>query len=384
MKRHVIRIVAVVLFIVLLFGLQRLVTPKYMDDILEGSFIEEYYDETTNHDVIMVGDCEIYENFSPITLWEEYGITSYLRGSAQQLIWQSYYMMEESIKREKPKVCVFNVLSMKYNEPQQEGYNRMNLDGMKWSSSKYNAIKASMLPEENMLDYVFPLLRFHSRITQLTESDFTYYLNKKKVTHNGYYMRVDTLPVGEVEWEDETPEDYTFGDNTWYYLDRMRELCEENGTQLVLIKAPSVSPVWYDEYEEQIENYAKEYNLPYINYLELIEEADIDYNTDTYDAGLHMNLSGAEKLAKHLGKYLVENFDLPDRRNEEKFSKVWEEKVAFYYDMKAAQEEELETYGYLKNFGGDGGDIEVDASEETEMDDGEEVEVDEEDWMPIE
>lgn len=352
MKKNIIRVVAVVLFIVMLFGLQRLVTPKYMDDILEGSFIEEYYDETTNHDVIMVGDCEIYENFSPITMWEEYGVTSYLRGSAQQLIWQSYYLLEETLKKESPKVAVFNVLSMKYNEPQQEGYNRMNLDGMQWSQSKYNAIKASMMPNENMLDYVFPLLRFHSRITQLTESDFTYYFNKRKVTHNGYYMRADVLPVGEVEWEEEKPEDYTFGDNAWYYLDKMRTLCEEHGTQLVLIKAPSTSPVWYDEYEEQIEAYAAEYDLPYINYLELVEEVGIDYNTDTYDAGLHMNLSGAEKLAKHLGAYLVEIFGLEDHRNDEAFASVWKEKVDFYYEMKAAQEAELEEFGFLKSFGG--------------------------------
>ena len=30
------------------------------------------------------------------------------------------------------------------------------------------------------------------------------------------------------------------------YLDKMVELCEKNGTQLVLIKAPSFSPVWWD------------------------------------------------------------------------------------------------------------------------------------------
>ena len=41
-------------------GLQRLVMPKYADGILEGAFIREYYDETTPHDVIMVGECEVY------------------------------------------------------------------------------------------------------------------------------------------------------------------------------------------------------------------------------------------------------------------------------------------------------------------------------------
>ena len=52
--------------------------------------IAEYYQEEKNHDVIFVGDCELYENISPQVLWDEYGINSYIRGSAQQLIWQSY------------------------------------------------------------------------------------------------------------------------------------------------------------------------------------------------------------------------------------------------------------------------------------------------------
>ena len=56
--------------------------PKYMEDIQEGAMVGEYYAEAGNHDVIFIGNCEVYENFSPITLWEEYGITYYIRGSA--------------------------------------------------------------------------------------------------------------------------------------------------------------------------------------------------------------------------------------------------------------------------------------------------------------
>ena len=94
--------------VVLLFAvLQRLVQPKYADDILEGNFTAEYYQETTKHDVLMIGDCEVYENFDPIYLWKNYGITSYIRGNAQQLTWQSYYMLEDTLKYEKPKHHTF-------------------------------------------------------------------------------------------------------------------------------------------------------------------------------------------------------------------------------------------------------------------------------------
>lgn len=315
--------------------LQKLLMPKYMTGIVEGAMIAEYYGEEKDHDVIFVGDCELYENISPAVLWEEYGINSYIRGSAQQLIWQSYYLMEETLKYENPKVFVFNVLSMKYNEPQKEAYNRMTLDGMRWSMSKVNAIQASMMPEENFIEYVFPILRFHSRFSELDGDDLTYLFQKDLVTHNGYYMRVDAKPAEDVP-EGRPLGDYQFGENAYYYLDKMVELCEKNGVELVLVKAPSLYPYWYEEWDEQIVAYAEEHGLKYYNFLEDTDEIGLDFSTDTYDAGLHLNLSGAEKLSSYFGNILATECGLKNRRGEEKLEAEWQEKLCAYNaDMEA-------------------------------------------------
>ena len=338
----------VVMFTVLFF-LQKLLMPKYMSDIVEGALTAEYYEETTDHEVIFVGDCEVYENFSPITLYEEFGITSYIRGSAQQLPWQSYYMLEDTLRYENPKVAVFNVLALKYDEPQSEAYNRMTIDGMKFSSSKLGAIQSSMTEQENMLDYLFPILRYHSRWSDLSSDDFKYMFKKDKISHNGYYMRVDVRPAKGFPEPDKLA-DYTLGSNAMKYLDKMRVLCEENGIEFVLVKSPSLCPHWYDEWDEQIEAYAEKYNLDYFNYEKMAEEVGIDYNTDTYDAGLHLNLDGAEKLSRYFGTYLKENYDLTDYREDPEYEKVYEEKIQFYEDMKEAQYKELEEYGEIINY----------------------------------
>ncbi|SCH27804.1 Uncharacterised protein [uncultured Clostridium sp.] len=335
-----------------LWLLQRLLMPKYMGDIVEGALISEYYKETTDHDVIFVGDCEVYENFSPITMWEDYGITSYIRGSAQQLIWQSYYLLEETLEYEKPEAVVFNVLSMKYDTPQKEAYNRMTLDGMKWSKSKVDDIRASMMEDEEFADYVFPILRYHSRWQELTSDDFKYLFTRRPVSQSGYYMRIDVKPAQTFP-KPKKLANYEFGENSWKYLEKMRKLCEEKGIQLILVKAPSLYPAWYDEWEDQIEEYAKTYKLPYYNFLELTDEVGIDFTKDTYDGGLHLNLSGAEKMGAYFGKILREEFQVPDRRNDEKIASVWAEKCAAYYDMEKRQQEELDTYGYLKMFNSD-------------------------------
>lgn len=336
--------------IVCLIGLQRLLIPKYQTGIVEGSMVAEYYEEELEHEVLFIGDCEVYENFSPITLWENYGITSYIRGSAQQLIWQSYYLLEDSLRYETPKVVVFNVLSLKYNEPQSEAYNRMSIDGMRWSASKVKNILASMTEEEHFIEYVFPLLRYHARWSELNGDDFAHFLTKDLITHSGYYMRVDTRAQGR--FPDPTPlADYTLGENAMGYLQAMTDLCAERGIQLILIKAPTEFPHWYDQWDEQVADFAEENGLTYLNFIPLQGEIGLDMSEDTYDAGLHLNTQGAEKMADYFGAWLTEHCDLTDYRSDERYAAVWAEKTARYEAMKQQQYDELAEYGELVSFG---------------------------------
>lgn len=349
-KKISINIGLVLLAIAFLAILQRLFMPKYISEIREGSLVAEYYDEVKDHDVIFIGDCEVFSNISPITLWEKYGITSYIRGSAQQLVWQSYYLLEDTLRYEKPEVVVFNVLALKYNEPQKEAYNRLTLDGMKLSKAKLGAIKASMVEGEDFISYIFPLLRYHGRWNELTGEDFKYIFKKDKISHNGYLMRIDSRPVTVLPTGRKLP-DYQFGENAYKYLDKMTKLCKDNDIELILIKSPSVYPYWYDEWDQQMVEYAKANDLTYINFLEVTDEMGIDYTTDTYDTGLHMNLSGAEKFSDYFGRILSQDFGLKDHRQDPKLAAIWKEKVDFYYEMKADQERELKEYGYLKSYG---------------------------------
>ena len=322
-----------------LWLLQALVMPKYMLENQEGALIGEYYANAGGNDVIFIGDCEVYETFSPVTLWQEYGITSYIRGSPQQTIWQSYYLMEETFRYEVPRVVVFNVLSMKYdtvestgNQTRREAYNRMTLDGMRWSGSKYRSILASMTREERQWDalisYLFPLLRYHDRWSELAWEDFRYLFHREAVSDNGYLMQTGVKPLTDAHVSAPLA-DYTLGDTSWAYLEKMRLLCEEMGTQLVLIKAPVLYPVWWWEWDEQVERYARDHGLLYINMLTYAEEIGINWNTDTYDTGLHLNVWGAEKASVWLGRVLTEQCRIPDRR-EEPVREVWQEKTERY------------------------------------------------------
>lgn len=339
-KKILIGVAAVTILVMLLGVLQALVIPKNSNNHV-ALLTAEYYDHIGGHDVIFIGDCETYESFVPSVLWEEYGITSYIRGNGQQLVWHSYSLLRETFEYEKPKAVVFNVYALKYGKPQSEELNRQVFDGMRWSDAKAEGIRNSMLEDENFAHYVFPLLKYHSRITELESEDFEYmFSSPDPVTDNGYLINTDVRPMTEVQVPRFEHPDDLLPERSMQYLEKIRLLCEENGSELILVKAPTNTKGywWYDEWEEQILGYSKEKKIDYYNFIPKVSEIDIDWQTDTYDQGKHLNVYGAEKLTKYFGKILQEEHGLSSRKNESDTAERWNEYLSEYEKKKKEME----------------------------------------------
>ena len=330
-------VLSVLLVLAIFAGLFALVTrllePKYMTSLEEGSFISQYYGEAGGHDVIFIGDCEVYANFSPMELWRSNGITAYVRGTSQQLIWQSYHILAETLEYETPKAVVYNVNAMRYSEPVSEAYNRLTIDNMRWSEHKVDIINASMTEEEDSLSYVFPILRYHSRFDELTSEDFEYLFTEKDNTWNGYQMHKEIKPLGSLPAK-RVQASYQFGDICYDYLQKMTDLCKEKGIELILIKAPSQYPYWYEEYDAQIVDFAEKNGLAYYNFTRHVEDIGLDFSVDTYDGGLHLNLTGATKMSQYFGSILATEHGLADRRSDPEIAEVYNEKLRLY-DLEA-------------------------------------------------
>ena len=134
------------------------------------------------------------------------------------------------------------------------------------------------------------------------------------------------------------------GDRPMDYLARIADLCKKNDIELVLMKAPIEYPAWYEEWDAQISAFAAERGITYINYMGN-EDIGLDMSVDTYDAGLHLNITGAEKFSVYLGKYLKDNFRLTDYRTDEQAAGLWQSKIEYYDSMRQKQLDEMAANG---------------------------------------
>ena len=329
--KKLIRIIIIVTFFILMFiFFNLLVRPKYETSLIEGSLIRDYYESVKDHEVVILGDCEVYANYSPMEMYKQDGIKAYVRGSSQQMLWQSYYILKETLNYETPKLVVFSVGALRNGiDKNNEAYNRLAIDYMKWSKEKVDIINASMTNKESFLSYVLPILRYHERISSLTSEDFKYLFKSELVSYNGFIINKEIKPVGNLPIKRRLA-NYNFDEVNLEYLDKIVKLCKDNNIKLLLVKAPSLYPYWYDEYEEFIQEYASKNDIDYLNMLELVDEMEIDFSQDTYDGGLHLNLSGAVKNTKYFSNYIKDNYNLTDYSGDAEYNKL----LKTYEEMK--------------------------------------------------
>jgi len=220
-------ILVIALFFASLFFAERLLMPKFVSKVPEGSLIGDYYKcEVYDNKVVVLGDCEAYEAFQPALFYTRTGMWSFVRGTPSQRIWQSYYLAEDTFKHETPEYMILSVQEMQYEDSAKEEYNRMTLDGMKMSFAKLKAIRDSIGKDESFLSYIFPILRYHDRWKELGLEDVKYMFAKPKVSERGYMPDYRVQPMEMLPPESplvlsKLPE------KNMVYLQKLADLCKK-------------------------------------------------------------------------------------------------------------------------------------------------------------
>ena len=250
-------------------------------------------------DLLILGDSEAYTSISPLQLWQETGIPAYNCGQQGQNIVETWSVFTSALRKQHPKMVLLETNLLRRYPGDAEA--------------------AQLILAEQFYRTV-PFLRYHS---------FWKDLGKKRPDDDwvkGFHI------VRDKEFEEEAEggpgKHFAVPPVNLRYLEKIIKRCREEDIQLVLYSAPA--PKEYSRGRiKRIRKLAKRWDLPYLDLNGRTEEIGIDWNTDSYDSGDHLNLSGAERVTHYIGGLLSGSEALPDRR-EEKRRAAWNREAEYY------------------------------------------------------
>lgn len=256
-------------------------------------------------DVLVAGDSESYTSVSPMDLWDRAGIAAYDCGQPGQRIQETYYILKTAFRTQSPKLVLFETNTM-FRDP---GF-----------------LKNVQLSLTEPLAYHFPVIKYHNAWKALFDGP-----GGPKKSYKGFEIRDKVVSYeGDEEYMKETKDKAQIPEVVRIYMEKIKRLCEKNGADLLLVSAPSPKNYNYKKHNS-LEEYARENNLPYVDLNMKFRDIGIDWKLDSYDRGDHLNISGARKVTAYIGQYLADNYDLPDRRNDDGW-REWDDLAREYLE----------------------------------------------------
>ena len=303
--KHALRVVAFVAgLIVILLAVSVVMTPKDNTE-RAGILSERAYgflaEPESTLDVLFLGDSEGYRAFIPLQMWEEYGFTSFVCNTSSQQLYLTERILNQALEKQSPKYVILETLILYRYAP----YSDVLMDRVS------NAL---------------PVFRYHDHWKQLSLRDF---VPKVEYTHidpfKGYAFLSKIEPAAEVEHMKPTKEASKISKQAQKSVARIAEICRAHGAELLLISSPSTTN-WNMHRHNAVQKLADRLGIQYMDMNLMTDEIPIDWSVDTYDAGDHLNYTGAVKVSAYLGAYLHDE-GLPDHREDAAYA-AWNDSLA--------------------------------------------------------
>lgn len=253
-------------------------------------------------DVLVLGDSESYTSVSPIQLWQEQGMTAYVCGEPGQKIYETYNMLKTAFQVQSPKIVLMET-NLMFRNPGPVA----DIQNVSGKSSEKGLSRIS----------------FHNFWRNIISGK-----KPGEEAYKGFVLRGGVTPFDSGDYMKETEEVQKIPEGVRIYMNEIQKMCREKNATLVLMSAPSPKNYNYKKHNA-VSQYAKDNGLTYFDLNLYGQELGMDWKTDSYDKGDHLNLNGARKVTAWVGKYLKENYELPDHRGDQNY-RAWDKEVEKY------------------------------------------------------
>ena len=292
-------------------------------------------------DVLFVGSSHCYSSIRNTQLWDDYGMGVFSMVVSGQDIASSYYHMNEVFKTQSPALVCVELYGITFDEHAITANIYRNTLPLKYSENFLGVVDA-IAPEEDKTDYLLKWPILHTRYRELKRQDF---VNNAPAYLGSYAFDSIITDLGEITIYDGT-ETEPVSDEKLMYVQKMVDLAKENDAEICFFIVPYKTSETKQKQFKYMEAYLTEQGIPVVNLFDKYDEIGIDSHTDYYDSG-HTNRYGATKITTYMGEYLKNNYNIPDRRTDERYYLWQENSVAFQHmiaNEKLAETENIFEY----------------------------------------
>ncbi len=259
-------------------------------------------------DVVFLGDSETYCAFVPLKIWEKSGVTSYVCGTTKQKLCYSYEMLETAFENQKPKIVILETNAIFRAFDEEDVYS-------------------------NWMEKSLPVFRYHDRWKSLKKSDFGFNPDYDETqVGKGYLYNITSNPGSIEGYMKEDTGKKEINEINKEYVKKIKEYCDENGAELVLLSSPSTKN-WNWKKHNSIQELAAGLGISYVDMNLMSEDIKIDWSTDTRDKGDHLNYNGAVKVSEYLGTYFTGMGMFEDKRENPDYEQ-WNKDLKYFEENK--------------------------------------------------
>ena len=317
-KAMVIKALAFILISVFLFTV---INTALIEDRNDGyQRIAGFYRESSRAlDAVYIGSSMVYTYWEAPLAWKHYGIAVWPMSTSAQSIYAAEYLIREARKTQPDALYIVEITYVE-SSAQPAQIHRIT-DFMPISANKLRLIwrlsDLNQLSLDDRLEYLFPLLRFHSRWNTLKAGEVFPELDGLK--GGVVYKKVATDVEDLQNMEDARLED-GIPDQLLSAMESLLDYCDKENVNMLFVAAARANndeEIWATC--NSLEDYFVSRGYPVLNMRSKVSEFGMDVTTDYSSVNL-ANIHGAVKTTDYLARYLVSHYDFEDKRGKPEWS----------------------------------------------------------------
>ena len=303
-------VVFLLLLALILVPVQRVMARKSLSGTwdMTNKVAGFYNEEEDQFEVMFFGPSHAYAAFSPLVIWEETGIKSYVFSTQQQPLWATYTYVKEALKTQSPALIVLECRMalgdkeyyMEEGDDKAVTYPYMDDLPLSWNKVEL-AVQSAPEPEERF-GLLFNFMMYHSRWNDLHREDFTFRRDEARDPYKGFVMLEPQEPLQPRPASETVTQAVPLLEKNQYWLEEIIKLCQEEGIELWLIKSPSNLELEEKALLNTVEETARRYNVPFHDFN--VDYADIGLDESMFFDAHHLDALGAGKFSRYFAHIL--------------------------------------------------------------------------------